>query len=241
MSPQAHPTHPKKEKHHRNISRGIARAAVFGVSDGLVSNTSLILGVAGALTEQSSVRLAGMAGLLAGAISMAFGEYISMRAQRELYERELERERHEHKVNAESEISELAEIYRERGARAELAEEMARVIMSDSELALEVHAREELGIDPKELGSPIGAAASSLLFFALGAICPLLPWFFGGGTQAVLISIGLAAFAASLVGAFLAEYTSRPYMFSILRQLLITAAAAGITFGIGSAIGVSVA
>ena len=230
------------EKHHshRNIASGTARASVFGVSDGLVSNTSLIIGVAGALTEQSSVRLAGLAGLLAGAISMAFGEYISMRAQIELYEKELDEERRELSINQESEIEELAEIYRGRGARPELAAEMARVIMSDTELALEVHAKEELGVDPKKLGSPVATAVSSFIFFTLGALCPLLPWFWFGGGGAVVLSIILSVAAAAVVGLFLAVYTTRSYTWSILRQILITSVAAAITYGIGSAVGVSV-
>src|SRR3954470_15513753 len=167
------------EHQHRDVQRGSARAAVFGVSDGLVSNVSLILGVAGANPAPGVVRLAGMAGLIAGAVSMAAGEYVSMRAQTELFERELEVERRELRRNPKAETAELSRIYESRGVRPTRARAMAEEMMRDEDLALETHAREELGIDPGSLGSPWSAAFSSFVAFTLGAIIPLLPWFFG--------------------------------------------------------------
>src|SRR5436305_13332227 len=176
------PERPTMEHHHRDIRGGTARAAVFGVSDGLVSNVSLVLGVAaGSHYAQGPVRLAGLAGLVAGAVSMAIGEYISMTAQSELFERELELERKEISRRPESERRELAHIYRSRGVDPGTADELASQMMRDPDLALETHAREELGIDPQALGSPIGAAVWSFVSFAIGALAPLLPWFFAGG------------------------------------------------------------
>src|SRR5438067_10047180 len=157
---------PRPEHHHRAIDRGTARAAVFGVSDGLVSNVSLILGVAGANPGAGFVRLAGLAGLISGAVSMAIGEYVSMKAQTELFERELELERREIHRRPENEQRELAHIYRSRGVEPSTADELASQMMRDPDLALETHAREELGIDPGALGSPVGAAVSSFFAFA---------------------------------------------------------------------------
>lgn len=222
------------------MTRGGYRAAVFGVSDGLVSNVALILGVAGASSGQELVRIAGLAGLIAGAVSMAAGEYISMQAQRELLERELEMERREHARNPEHEVEELAEIYESRGVDPDMAREMATNIMEDPEKALEVHAREEMGIDPNELGNPVFAATSSFIAFAIGAVLPLLPWFFTGGNGAIVGSILLGVVGAVLVGGALALATDRSIVRGSLRQLVIAAAAAAITFGIGSAVGVGV-
>ena len=222
------------------MTRGGYRAAVFGVSDGLVSNVALILGVAGASSGQELVRIAGLAGLIAGAVSMAAGEYISMQAQRELLERELEMERREHARNPEHEVEELAEIYESRGVDPDTAREMATNIMEDPEKALEVHAREEMGIDPNELGNPVFAATSSFIAFAIGAVLPLLPWFFTGGNGAIVGSILLGVVGAVLVGGALALATDRSIVRGSLRQLVIAAAAAAITFGIGSAVGVGV-
>lgn len=225
---------------HRNVSSGTARAAVFGVSDGLVSNASLVLGVAGADDGQGFVRLAGLAGLIAGAVSMAAGEYVSMRAQRELVERELEVERRELRRNPRHETAELARLYESRGASPEVALEMAKGVMADPEQALEVHAREEMGVDPGELGSPWLAAVSSFLAFALGALLPLFPWFFTGGTGAIIASVVLGVVGAAAVGAALSRFTGRPLWWSTGRQVLIAAAAAAITFGIGAAVGTGV-
>jgi len=229
-----------REAHHRNLSGGGARAAVFGASDGLVSTASLVLGVAAADSSQGIVRVAGLAGLIAGAVSMAAGEYVSMKAQRELFERELELERREHQRNPNVEIVELAEIYQSRGIDPGNALAMARGIMEDPEQALEVHAREELGVDPNELGNPIEAAASSFISFVLGGLLPLLPWFFGGGTRAIIVSIVLGVIGAALVGAALARFTGKSLLASVMRQVAIAAAAAGFTYGIGALVGAEV-
>src|SRR5947209_6900235 len=182
------------EHHHRDVSGGAARAAVFGVSDGLTTNVTLILGVAGAAatTGASFVRLAGLVGLVGGAFSMAAGEYVSMKTQRELFERELEIERREIHRRPDNERRELEAIYRGRGVEPATAKELAREMMRDPDLALETHAREELGIDPAQLGSPVQAAVSSFLAFAVGAVIPLLPWLRGSGQAAVLASLVLA-------------------------------------------------
>jgi vacuolar iron transporter family protein len=227
------------EHHHRNIQGGGARAAVFGVSDGLVSNLSLILGIAGAQASASVVRLAGIAGLLGGAFSMAAGEYISMRAQRELLERELDIERRELVRRPEAEQRELAHIYQRRGLDADMARELAAQMMATPEMALETHAREELGINPSSLGSPVQAALSSFFAFAAGAVLPLLPFFFTTGTRATLIAVAVAAVAAICVGAALSVFTGRSWVYSACRQLLVCAIAGAVTFGVGRAIGVS--
>ena len=225
------------EHHHRDIQGGAARAAVLGVSDGLVTNVSLILGVAGANASSGSVRLTGLAGLLAGAFSMAAGEYVSMRAQRELLERELEMEAIELHRRPGAERAELARLYESRGVDPEVAGTMAGEMMRTPELALETHAREELGVNPAELGDPYKAAASSAASFAVGAIVPLLPWFFIGGAAAVALSLVLAALAAVIIGMALARYTGRSAVRAVLRQLAVTIAAASVTFAIGSLLG----
>jgi len=241
MAQVHHPTDirpPRPEHHHRDIQGGKARAAVFGVSDGLVSNVSLILGVAGASTTGCFVRLAGLAGLIAGSVSMAAGEYVSMQAQRELLERELDIERRELARRPHVEQVELAHIYESRGVDPDTARDLATQMMRDPEMALETHAREELGINPTALGSPVGAAVSSFVAFAIGALVPLLPWFFSRGNGAVVASIILGAVAALTVGTVLARFTGRSRVVSALRQLAIAAVAAGVTYGIGRAVGV---
>jgi VIT1/CCC1 family predicted Fe2+/Mn2+ transporter len=222
------------------VQGGTARAAIFGVSDGLVSNVGLILGVAGAAaTDPSLVRVAGLAGLIAGAISMAAGEYNSMTVQRELLERELEIERRELARNPNVEKVELAQIYQSRGFSAEHAHALSESVMSDPELALATHAREELGINPDELGSPLGAAGSSFVAFAAGALVPLVPWFFASGTAAIVASLVLAAVVAVAVGVITARYTDRSKLITVARQLVFTMVPAAITFAIGSAVGVT--
>lgn len=228
---------PLPEHHHRDVKGGAARAAVFGISDGLVSNVSLILGVAGANAGAGPVRLAGLAGLVAGACSMAAGEYVSMRAQRELFERELEVERVEIRRRPEGEQRELAHLYESRGVEPDMARELATVMMRDPETALDTHAREELGLDPDQLGSPMQAATSSFAAFAVGAVLPLVPWFVTRGLAALLASIVVGAVASLVVGAALALFTGRSWARSAARQLLLSAAAAGVTYGIGSALG----
>ena len=231
---------PELEHHHRDVQRGSARAAVFGVSDGLVSNVSLILGVAGADPAPGVVRLAGLAGLIAGAVSMAAGEYVSMRAQTELFERELEIERRELHRHPQAETAELSRIYEARGVRPGRARAMAEEMMRDPDLALETHAREELGIDPGSLGSPWSAAISSFIAFTVGAIVPLLPWFFGHGDAATIASVVLGAIAAVVVGVALANLTGRSPVRSGLRQLGIATGAAAVTFAVGRVVGVGV-
>jgi VIT1/CCC1 family predicted Fe2+/Mn2+ transporter len=234
------PEPPVPQSHHRDVKGGAARAAVFGISDGLVSNVGLILGVAGADAAPNVVRVAGLAGLVAGAVSMAAGEYNSMRVQAELLERELALERIQLSRNPHVETVELAQIYQSRGMDADTAREMAAAMMADPELALQAHAREELGIDPTDLGSPVGAAASSFLAFAVGAVAPLVPWFVGSGGAATLASLVVAVVAAVLVGAVTARLIERPVLRVAGRQLAFTIAPAAITYAIGSAVGVGV-
>jgi VIT1/CCC1 family predicted Fe2+/Mn2+ transporter len=223
--------------HHRDVRGGGARAAVFGISDGLVTNVSLVLGMAGASPGAAIVRLAGVAGLVAGSFSMAAGEYLSMRAQRELMERELEVERRALSDNPRAETAELRSMYVRRGIEPGVAHDMANEVMQNPDLALETHAREELGITDQSLGSPWQAAAASFVTFAIGAFIPLLPWLLTSGTLAVVLSVVLSGLAALAVGAVLARYTERPAVPSALRQLAVTAIAAAVTFGVGRAIG----
>jgi VIT1/CCC1 family predicted Fe2+/Mn2+ transporter len=225
---------------HRDVQGGWARAAVFGASDGLVSNVALILGVVGASTDAPLVRVAGMSGLLAGAFSMAAGEYVSVKAQNELVEREIEIERRSIAEKPEAETNELAAIYEQRGVEAGQARRLAVAIMADPDVALDVHTREELGVAPDALGSPIAAASSSFVSFGIGALAPLVPWFFGGGTAAVVASIVIGFLAAVLIGALLAHYTERSLFRTSLRQVVVAAVACLVTFAIGSAFGTQV-
>lgn len=228
-----------RDHHHRSLQGGGARAAVFGISDGLVTNVSLILGFAGAHPHGTVVRLAGLAGLVAGAFSMASGEYVSMRAQTELLQRELALESHEIRHRPEGERRELVHIYESRGVDPALARQLADEMMRTPELALETHAREELGIDPSRLGSPVQAAASSFGTFSLGALLPLVPWLFAAGMAATVASVVIGAVAAVVVGAVLAAFTQQRWWRSALRQLSLSAVAAAVTYGIGTAVGVS--
>jgi vacuolar iron transporter family protein len=227
------------DHHHRDVRGGGARAAIFGVSDGLVTNISLILGVAGAHPEGGFVRLAGVAGLVAGSFSMAAGEYISMNAQRELFQRELDVERQALKDHPKGEARELRGIYEQRGIDPGLAQDLVDEVMGDPDLALQTHALEELGIDPGALGRPIEAAGSSFLAFALGALVPLLPWLFTSGTTALVISIVLSALAALAVGWTLGVFTGRSRWKSAFRQLAVAAVAAVVTYTVGRLVGVS--
>jgi VIT1/CCC1 family predicted Fe2+/Mn2+ transporter len=210
------------------------------MSDGLVSNLSLVAGVAGATSAQSDVLVGGFAGMVAGAISMAIGEYVSVSANRELLERELEVERREIQHDPVGETNELAGIYVERGLDHETAMAVASQIMLDPERALETHAREELGVDPGELGSPVGAAAWSFAAFGVGALVPLLPWFVGGGTAAILVSLVLGVIAAALLGGGLARLTRRPVWRGVTRQVGLLLVAFAITNLIGRAVGAAV-
>jgi vacuolar iron transporter family protein len=227
----------RRERWHRSDRSGALRAAVFGVNDGLVSNTSLVMGFAGSGARGTTVLFAGVAGLLAGAFSMAAGEYISMRSQREAYEREIALEAEELREDPEAEAEELALIYRAKGLDAEQAERVAATIIKDDDAALDTMAREELGLDPDQLGSPWSAAISSLVSFAIGAVVVVLPYLFGSGTAALVAAIGLAAGALFTVGSVLGMLNGRAPVRSGARQLLVGAVAAAAVFGIGHAIG----
>jgi VIT1/CCC1 family predicted Fe2+/Mn2+ transporter len=214
---------------------------IFGVSDGLVSNMALVMGVAGASGgERSFVLLAGVAGLLAGAFSMAAGEYISMQSQRELFERQIELERAELEAMPEEEEAELAGVFRAKGFTDDEAAAIAKRMFGDPEHALDTLVREELGLDPDELGSPWGAATGSFVAFALGAAIPVLPYVFATGSTPFLAAIGLSVVALFAVGAGVSLLTGRSLLYSGGRQVLIGAAAATVTYIVGHAIGVAV-
>lgn len=225
---------------HRDVQGGSARAAVFGVSDGLVSNVALILGVAAASTGSSGVVIAGVSGLLAGAVSMAAGEYVSMKAQAELVERELEIERRSIANDPSKETQELKAIYQNRGIQADHAEAMATAVMADPEVALEVHAREELGVDPDSIGNPVAASLSSFVAFAVGAILPLLPWFVVEGDTAIVASVVIGLVMSAIVGVTLARFTERSAVRTAARQIMFAAGACTLTFVIGSWLGATV-
>jgi VIT1/CCC1 family predicted Fe2+/Mn2+ transporter len=221
--------------HHADVSGGWLRAAVFGAMDGLVSNIGLIAGVGGGGVAPHFIVITGAAGLTAGAISMALGEYTSVRTQTEQVEAEVAKERRELERNPESEIEELAQLWMRRGLAPELARQVAQAIHSNPEAALRVHAQEELGVDPNEQPSPWTAAISSFICFALGALIPLLPYALGVDVLwPSLIAGGAGLFGA---GAVVARFTGRSWWASGLRQLLLGAAAAGATYLIGSLIG----
>ena len=217
---------------------GSLRAAVFGVNDGLVSNLSLVMGVAGAAPPHEFILLAGLAGLLAGAFSMAAGEFISMLSQRELFERQLEIERQHIALAPQAERAMLARRYQDKGIPAQQAEAIADQLMADPGQALDTIAREQLGLDPNELGSPQAAAAASFISFAVGALLPLAPFALAGGWTAVLASALVSAVALFLVGAGVSWFTGRHPVLSGARMLAIGGAAAGVTFVIGHLIGV---
>lgn len=225
---------------HRSVSGGLARAAVFGVSDGLVSNVSLVLGFAGSGIDNNVVRLAGIAGAVAGAASMAAGEWVSVSAQNELILRELEIERREHRVNAEAETAELAAMYEGHGMSPEQALASAREVMRSPEDALLVHAREEFGVDPTDLPSPWWAAALSLVCFLLGAAVPVIPWYVGSGEAAKIASMLAGVAGALVVGAFIGKMAERSLGRSALRQAIILLLATAVTYLIGTLFDVTV-
>jgi VIT1/CCC1 family predicted Fe2+/Mn2+ transporter len=227
-------------KRHSSVSGGgNLRAAVFGINDGLVSNASLILGVAGASANSSIILLTGVAGLLAGAFSMAAGEYVSVRSQREMFEHQIGLERDELAQYPEEEAEELALIYAARGLARDDALKLAKAIIADPTQALDTLAREELGLNPDDLGSPWGVAVSSFLAFATGALVPLLPFFALSGGAALPISIALTALSLFAVGATISLFTGRSAWRDGLRMLAIGAAAGGITYAIGHLLGVN--
>jgi VIT1/CCC1 family predicted Fe2+/Mn2+ transporter len=228
--------------HHKTRGGGgVLRAAVFGVNDGVVSNTSLILGLTGASVSQSTVVLSGVAGLLAGAFSMAAGEYISMRSQRELFEYQIAEERDELERYPEEETEELALIYAGRGLPLETARAAAAHMALDKERMLDALAREELGLDPDDLGSPVAAAVSSFLAFAFGALVPLIPLLFAGLARPVPVACAASATALFAVGAVLSLFSGRNALYGGGRMLAIGALAGLATWGIGRWIGVALA
>ena len=227
-----------RERWHRGDRSGALRAAIFGVSDGLVSNTSLVMGFAGSGASRSTVLLAGVAGLLAGSFSMAAGEYVSMSGQREMFEREIALEATELEEKPEEELEELVLIYRAKGMPPAQAREVATRIMSDRKVALDTLAREELGPNPDELGSPWSAAVSSLLAFAVGALVVVLPYLVTGGRGAFVAAIVLALLAMAAVGGTIGVLNGRSPVRGAIRQLVVGVLAAGVTFGVGAVIGI---
>jgi VIT1/CCC1 family predicted Fe2+/Mn2+ transporter len=205
--------------------------------DGLVTNVSIILGFAGAHPAGSVVRLAGLAGLVAGAFSMGAGEFVSMTTQRELIERELDIERRALRDTPEIETQELIEIFVDKGIAPELAQKLAVEVMSDPQLALETHAREEFGVDPNVLGSPVTSALASFLAVSLGSFIPLLPWLIGSGDGAIVWSVVLSACAAFTLGGLLGALTARPWWRAAVRSLSFASIAAAVTYAIGRAVG----
>jgi VIT1/CCC1 family predicted Fe2+/Mn2+ transporter len=223
---------------HPDVTGGWLRPAVFGAMDGLVSNLALIAGVAGGTRDHgdsSAVVLAGLAGLAAGAFSMAVGEYNSVASQAEAAQREIDLERREIIANPVAETTELARMYVDKGLSPELAAEVARQIHVDLDNAVSVHAREELGVDPDDLPSPMLAAVSSFLSFALGALLPLLPYLLGAGSLLPGLVVTLVALFAC--GAVVTQVTNRPWWYGGSRTMLLGAAAAGLTYLIGGVVG----
>jgi len=232
-------THFRLEHRHINFNAASnLRAAVFGVNDGLVSNMSLILGFAGAHADYHSIIIAGVAGLLAGACSMGAGEYISMRSQREVFERQIEMEKEELALYPEEEIAELSLIYQARNIPKEEADKLARLLINNPETALNTLVREELNLNPNELGSPWGATMFSFLAFGIGAAIPLLPFLLHTQAHHLTTSITLTAVALFTIGAILSLFTNRPPLLLGLRMLCIGTLAGALTYGIGHALGV---
>jgi VIT1/CCC1 family predicted Fe2+/Mn2+ transporter len=232
----------KFEKKHRSVGGNAIRAAVLGGNDGLVSNFSLVMGVAGATAGQDGVLLSGLAGLLAGALSMSLGEWVSVKSSQELYENQMQIEMEELETNPEGEQKELALIYMAKGIPEDQAHEMAAEIIKDKDKAHEILVREELGINTEELhGSAIEAAIYSFILFAIGAVIPVLPFMFIKGMNAVYLSVGLSALGLFIIGAAITLFTGKNVWYSGFRQMLFGLLAAAITFGIGKLIGVSIA
>ncbi len=229
------------EGRHRSTGGNALRAAVLGANDGLVSNLSLVMGVAGATLAGKGVLIAGMAGLLAGAISMALGEWLSVQSSRELYAHQIATEAEEIQTSPEEETEELALIYEARGFDKTTARELAEKVLSNQETALDTLAREELGINPEDLGgSAWEAAITSFILFAVGAIIPVAPFLFTSGMPAVFISIGLSTIGLFILGAVITLFTGRTVLFSGFRMVIFGLIAAAVTFGIGRLIGVSI-
>lgn len=229
----------ERGRHGSASSAGNLRAAVFGANDGLVSNTSLIMGVAGATGDPRAVLISGVAGLLAGAFSMAAGEYVSVRSQRELFEHQIAQEREELDQYPEEEAEELALIYNARGIPIEHARNMASIIFDDPENALRTLAIEELGVNPDDLASPIGAATSSFVAFSLGAAIPLLPYLVSPGPESLIIAASTAAVALFGIGVAMSLFSGKNAFVGGARMLVIGLLAGFATYAIGSLLGVS--
>jgi VIT1/CCC1 family predicted Fe2+/Mn2+ transporter len=233
---------PSVSHEHPDVTGGWLRPAVFGAMDGLVSNAALIAGVAGGTRDQtdaSAVVLAGLAGLAAGAFSMAAGEYASVASQSEAAEHEVAKERREILANPEAETAELAAMFTDKGIEPDLAQEMAEQVHRDLDNAVAVHSREEFGIDPDDLASPLVAAVSSFVSFALGALVPLLPYLFG--LESLIPAIVLTLIALFGCGAVVTRITVRPWWFGGLRQVLLGGAAFGLTYAVGMGVGAGLA
>ena len=233
----------RQETHsgHRAVAGGLARAAVFGINDGLVSNVSLILGFAGSGVDNSVVRLAGLAGAIAGGISMAAGEWISISAQNELVQREVAVERRELARNADAETAELASMYEGHGISPDTARAAAEDVMLSPETALRVHTREEMGVDPNDLPPALKAAMISFVCFMFGALLPVIPWFTGAsGFAPAAVSVAIGVVAAGFVGAAIGRFAERSIVKSIVRQILIVLVACAVTYTIGEIVGVNV-
>jgi vacuolar iron transporter family protein len=239
MSADTEATSGKPEMHHdhRDVTGGWLRPAVFGMNDGLVSNFALIAGVAGGGVASHTVALAGLAGLFAGAFSMASGEYVSVASQSELAQAEIDIEKNEIQRRPEAEMRELAMLYEARGVDPETARTVAHQLSADPEQAWRIHAREELGIDPDDLPSPWTAAISSFIAFTLGAIVPLLPYLFGGAR--LLVPLVLSVGTLFLTGALVSRFTNRTWWYSGLRQAVLGGLAAAVTYGVGGLVGTS--
>jgi len=222
-------------KHHRDVTGGWLRPAVFGVMDGLVSNAALIAGVVGGGASATVVAITGLAGLAAGAFSMATGEYTSVRSQGELSQAEMAIERREIDRSPEAEERELALMYEARGVEPALAREVARQLHRDKEVAWRIHVREELGVDPDDLPSPWTAAFSSFAAFSLGALVPVLPFLLG--FTSLTLAVVLTALGLFTTGALVAKLTARPMWYGGLRQLLLGGAAAAVTYSVGTLFG----
>lgn len=220
-------------RHKRTSAAGNLRASVFGVNDGLVSNASLILGVAGANADHHTIVLAGMAGALAGAFSMAAGEYVSVRSQREMFEYQIGLEREELELYPHEEAEELALIYKSRGLPASEAKRLANHMIADKERGLDTLAREELGLDPSDLASPWGASFSSFLSFAIGAAVPLLPFLFSHHQHSLLMTIILTGLSLFCVGAIMSLFTGKDAFWSGFRMVFIGGGAGLLTYLIG--------
>ena len=234
-----HDDHPD----HRALAGGTTRAGIFGLSDGLVTNVSLIIGFASSGVGSDIVRLAGIASAVAGAASMAAGEWVSVKAQNDLIQREMALELRELKHNAQAETSELAGMYRSHGMSATQATAAATEVMRDPERAVMVHAREEFGLDPANLPNPVSVAIVSLLSFLVGALLPVIPWIAGSGDgsgdRARIASIVIGVVTAALAGGTIAKQSERPIVVGAARQVAILILAVGVTYVIGRLVGIN--